>query len=351
MLKSDSFLYLKLQSPQPFRHTWKQFLLKVLINLLIALFWMVLLISRLIDLCLMKPLGLILAGVGLLNYSDLTNPITFYSRKLVHYLLIPASAFERDKSHKTTEKIATEFIQNGNNGAAISNLFITLGGNADYINEESAKDLASRFYGKKTFSMLILSHSDPKCAASVTASELVDNHVRQIRMALMKCRGITNICLYGWSMGGAILSKVLSIINQKKADAHMMKKADLPFKSLETCSIFVDRSFESLTKLTRCTDAFFGYLPMASLIWPLLGWQICPKLAIRDICEKPSDMSVSIYINTARNDDMLGSGKLTNKGLFSSCKTTVHSRVSDLSHNSIDKDVLGVTEYNSCKPL
>ena len=121
--------------------------------------------------------------------------------------------------------------------------------------------------------------------------------------------------------------------------------------------MIADRTLESLTKVTNCSDSRCGLFPTLSLGWLILGWQIRPKQAIKEICSRGSKLPVNIYFNTARHDDILGSGKLSSADLLCSGNVSIYARRTHCDHNGYDDHALVKNSYNkgatqkTCKEL
>ncbi len=338
-----------------YQHSLLSIFARVIINILLFLILVVAALSRLIDF-IFKPMGWVLSRVGL---NIFFNPITVLCRILAHRILIPASLFK--KTNEETQKkelISNKFVPSSSNDtyskmiggapAKVSKLVITLGGNAEYLPEQVAAVIGTElsvenddYANIKPFSRLALSHSDPVFAAASTVDDKVNDYVSCIKKTLESSEDISELSFYGRSMGGAILTKVLEKINLKRCEG------ESPFSRLEKCDIVIDRSYESLSKVLRSYDGQFGFLPVASLLLPVLGWELNTKAAIENICKMrhPDDKVTNIYINTANRDQILGSGRLSADTVSSSDKVNIYSQFTNKGHNDIDPEAFSTSEY------
>lgn len=165
-------------------------------------------------------------------------------------------------------------------------------------------------------------------------------YVDVIKIHLNENPSIKQLDLYGHSMGGAILTKVLERIQLNGNEA--------PFQKLESYNIVIDRTFNSLTKVTTTTDGSFGMLPVAvPLIW-LLGWQITPKDAINNILKRPQ-AKTTIYISTSKTDGQLGSAKLSKDGIIRPDPkgVSIKYRITLCGHNDQDRVAKFLNGYRS----
>ncbi|MDA9832735.1 hypothetical protein N9C31_03855 [Gammaproteobacteria bacterium] len=192
-----------------------------------------------------------------------------------------------------------------------------------------------------SYDQLHLSHSSPDCLSLHTADELISNYVDVIKIHLNENPSIKQLDLYGHSMGGAILTKVLERIQLNGNEA--------PFQQLESYNIVIDRTFSSLTKVTTTTDGSFGMLPIAVPLMWLLGWQINPKDTINNILKRPQ-ADTTIYISTSLTDGQLGSAKLSRDGINSPDNgkgVSIKYRITARGHNDEDGVAKFLNGYRS----
>lgn len=271
---------------EPYKHSFGEIILKLWLNVILLVLLAITLVSRAFDFIFLKPISFFVD-------REIVNPITVLICKLVHFILIPASAFKG---------ITSKTIVPNNFNLPIKykedKLFVTLGGNNEFI-----KSLYEVYIPPKVkmnfYKQLNLSHSDPELSSAISAADLVNHYTKKIRDEL---GGATKLCLAGRSMGGAILALVLQNIIEKK------EKNEKPFDQLTEFEIVIDRSFETLSKVCN-SKGHFGYLPVASIILPLLGWEIDTKAAI-EASEKKLGSNLKVIVQSCAEDDMLGSGKL-----------------------------------------
>lgn len=270
----------------PYKHSFGEMIFKLWLNVILLVLLAITLVSRAFDFIFLKPISFFVD-------REIVNPITVLICKLVHFILIPASAFKGITS-KTNVSNNSDLLREHNK----DQLFVTLGGNAEFLSNLYEVYIPPR--RKQNFDKeLYLSHSDPELSSAISAADLVNHYTKKIGDEL---GGATKLCLVGRSMGGAILALVLQNIIEKK------EKKEIPFDQLTEFEIVIDRSFETLSKVCN-SKGHFGYLPVASIILPLLGWEIDTKAAI-DALLKKQGLNLKVIVQSCVEDDMLGSGKL-----------------------------------------
>jgi hypothetical protein len=274
----------------PYKHSFGEMIFKLWLNVILLVLLAITLVSRAFDFIFLKPISFFVD-------REIVNPITVLICKLVHFILIPASAFKGITS-KTNE--TPSFIKRDS-----SQLFVTLGGNGEFI--ESVNQVCTLYYVLGiSYKQLNLSHSDPELSSAISAADLVNHYTKKIGDELGDAK---KLCLAGRSMGGAILALVLQNIIEKN------EKKEKPFDQLKEFEIVIDRSFETLSKVCN-SRGHFGYLPVASIILPLLGWEIDTKAAI-EASEKKLGSNLKVIVQSCAEDDLLGSGKLGKASLRS----------------------------------
>ena len=291
-------------------------LIKTIINVLLFILLIAAIVSKVLDILIM-PFKMALG----FKFS-----LTSICCQIAHGLLIPASIMKDEKRDHHVIKSKVKETQK---------LYVTLGPNAQNLSQGNRaifKNSTDKFDPIDSCDQLHLSHSSPDCVSLHTADELISNYVDVIKNHLKENPSITQLDLYGHSMGGAILTKVLERIQ--------LNGNEEPFQKLESYNIVIDRTFNSLTKVTTTTDGSFGMLPIAApLIW-LLGWQINPQDTINNILKRPQ-ADTTIYISTSDTDGQLGSAKLSIDGIYSPDNTegvSIKYRITQKGHN--DADVL-----------
>ena len=303
---------------EAYKHSFGEMILKLWLNVILLVLLAITLVSRAFDFIFLKPISFFVD-------REIVNPITVLICKLFHFILIPASAFKGITSKTNVPNNFNLPIKYKED-----ELFVTLGGNVEFI------ETLYQVYNPTEvifYKQLNLSHSDPELSSAISAADLVNHYTMKIGAEL----GDANkLCLAGRSMGGAILALVLQNIIEKK------EKKENPFTQLTEFTIVIDRSFETLSKVCN-SRGHFGYLPVASIILPLLGWEIDTKAAI-DASVKKQGLNLKVIVQSCTEDDMLGSGKL-GMGSLRSCNIT-HYMEKEILHNDrsrIDSHDFSVT--------
>lgn len=268
----------------PYKHSFGEMIFKLWLNVILLVLLAITLVSRAFDFIFLKPISFFVD-------REIVNPITVLICKLVHFILIPVSAFKGITSQ-------TNVSNNPYINCNKDELFVTLGGNAEFLSNLYEVYIPPQ-PAQNIYKELNLSHSDPELSSAISAADLVNHYTKKIGDEL---GGATKLCLVGRSMGGAILALVLQNIIEKK------EKNEKPFDQLKEFEIVIDRSFETLSKVCN-SKGHFGYLPVASIILPLLGWEIDTKAAIEASSKKPG-VDLTVIVQSCAEDDLLGSGKL-----------------------------------------
>jgi|GEM_PF-4495001 len=291
----------------PYKHSFGEMILKLWLNVILLVLLAITLVSRAFDFIFLKPISFFVD-------REIVNPITVLICKLAHFILIPASAFKRITSNKTNLSSYNK-----------DELFVTLGGNAEFLSSIYEVYIPPKCTQDIFYKQLNLSHSDPELSSAISAADLVNHYTKKIGDELGDA---TKLCLVGRSMGGAILALVLQNIIEKR------EKEEKPFNQLDKFEIVIDRSFETLSKVCN-SKGHFGYLPVASIILPLLGWEIDTKAAI-EASSKKLGSDLTVIVQSCVEDDMLGSGKLGRAACLSAEEIYMEKTIDHNANSRID---------------
>ncbi len=246
-------------------------------------------------------------------------------RFLVHRLIIPASNYDKSIreevlfvavkqrgeviSHSITRPDwFTEYLKD------TPSLVFVLGGNGQ--NSRATEEVFKGLKPLERCTFFSLPHfAQDYAGKSYSTDTLIDRYVSEMKQYVRDGDNVTSIKLVGHSMGGAVLTLALE---------RMLEDKD--FDKIQKFELYADRTFTDLGQVTRSTG-MFGFLYFA---WPLLsaiGWNISPHKAMQNILAKHSNRNIDIYINSAENDEMLGSGTLRGYNYFSSGTNRVFGKI------------------------
>lgn len=195
------------------------------------------------------------------------------------------------------------------------NLTFVLGPNAENITQARARFNYDELDERQKDSVITLAHfTKDQIGHPYTIDTVVTKYVERLKEVVNENSGAKNVRLVGHSMGGAILTAVLE---------RALSDKDFEGKSFELCA---DRTFTDLWSVTSSRGGS-GFLYVAGPLLSLLGWNINPHKAMENIIAKYPERDIKIYINTAKDDEMLGAGKLRGDNYASNGNVKVFSRV------------------------
>ena len=304
---------------------------KVLTPIFTLSFWSMVfknIIMTPVNVCFFLPLLLItIIAKYILPVFGLGRSVLNGIKRFAHSCIIPASISDNRKRMDTYCNVTPEECGKERHVKVEnpSKLVFVLGGNGMtaagvagmYNTENSSGDC----------NVYCLNHMD---VCDVSIDDIVQHYVSRLEY-ISRDKGITSIKLIGHSMGGGIFTAVFEKILDDERFSHIT--------SFELCS---DRTFSSLYKVTN----HCGFYLVAPIL-TLLGWNISPDESIKNILANSSkykEKNISIYINSAETDEVLGTGSLSHDAYSSSGNVKVFGKqLKEGGHNGRDESI-GVFE-------